>query len=102
MAASTKRFTLTSATYVDVSEGATLVFGTLEFDRQRYRAVRIALGTSLPSVGTTHYQGIDPGVFQVANENYSQEVPFKFEIGAGDAVYMRAESESFDVVVHRI
>ena len=101
MAASTKRFTLTDATYVDVSEGATLVWFILGFNRQRYNAIRLALGTGAPAVDTVDYQDIDPGRFQVGSDDYSQEVPVKIELGPGDRVYLRAERDSCEVVVHR-
>lgn len=102
MAASTKRFTLTANAYQDVSEGATKVWFTLDFLKTTYNAVRLALGTSLPSAGTTHYQLIDPTRFPVGNENYPQELPTQIEIGAGDTVYLRADADSCEVVVHRI
>lgn len=102
MAASTKRFTLTDIGYVDVSEGATLVWFILEFNRNRYNAIRLALGpTILPAADTIHYQLIDPGRFQVGADDYSQEVPMAFSIGEGDRVYVRAERDSCELVVHR-
>jgi hypothetical protein len=101
VSASTRRFTLTSTSYVDVSEGATLVWFTLDFDRNRYNAIRLALGQSLPAAGTVDYQSIDPGRFQVGQNDYSQEVPVRIEIGASDRVYIRAEREDVELVVHR-
>jgi hypothetical protein len=101
MAASTKRFTLTSASYADVSEGATLVWFVLDFDRQRHNAVRLALGQSPPAAATVHYQSVNPGRFQVGSDDYSQEVPVRIEIGADDRVYVRAEREDVELVVHR-
>ena len=108
MAASTKRFTLTDAAYVDVSEGATLVWFVLEFNRQRYNAIRLTLGDPPgvpalfpPAVDTVHYQAIDPGRFQVGADDYSQEVPVRIELDAGDRVYLRAERDSCEVAVHR-
>jgi hypothetical protein len=102
MAASTKRFTLTDAAYVDVSEGAALVFFTLGFNRQRFNAIRLALGQSVPAADTPHYQDIDSGKFQVGANDYSQEVPIKLELGSGDRVYLRAERDTHEIVVHRI
>ena len=39
-----------------------------------------------PSAATVHYQGIDPGRFQVGSEDYSQEVPIAIELGRGTGV----------------
>jgi hypothetical protein len=84
-----------------VSEGASLVWFTLEFNRQRYNAIRLALGTSAPAPDTVHYQEIDSGRFQVGADDYSQEVPVKIELDEGDKVYLRAERDAHEVVVHR-
>jgi hypothetical protein len=106
MAASTKRFTLTDTAYVDVSEGATLVWFVVDFDRQRYNAIRLTLGSDPPALNppaadTPHYQAIDPGRFQVGANDYSQEVPVRIELGEGDRVFVRAERDSCELVVHR-
>lgn len=101
MSASTRRFTLTTLAYTDVSEGASLVHFTVDFDRPRYTAIRLALGTAAPAADTVHYQAIDPGRFQVGGDNYSQEVPVRFELDDGDRVYARAEGDTVELVVHR-
>jgi hypothetical protein len=102
MAASTKRFILTDATYVDISEGATMVWFVLTFDPNENNAIRLALGQSLPAADTIHYQDINPLSFKVGNNDYPQEVPIRVDqLGAGDRVYVRAERDSAEVAVHR-
>lgn len=101
MAASTIRYTLTSAAYVDVSVGATRVWFTLEFNRQQSRAIRLALGTTPPDPNTPHYQSIDPGRRQVGSQDLPETISLAWDLAeTTDRVYVRAEADPVDLVVH--
>ncbi len=95
MAASTKRFTLTSAAYQDISEGSAAIAFRLTYRaRQETMRVRIALATSLPSASTTDYDLFEaPPTGSVSDE---KNVYFS-ELDSTNRVYARAASEEATV-----
>lgn len=104
MVASTKRFTLTGSSYVDISEGATKIRTIVPFRRQSSNGVRFHIGQSLPSADTVNYEFVDPNNQPLAEGNQSRAVPVEFDsLGAGDRVYARVNTSTNEVTidVHR-
>ncbi len=96
MAVSTKRFTLTTSAYQDISEGNAVCSLRIPLISQRNNSVRIALGTSLPSPNATDYDTF------AAPDTPREEFQVHFlELTSADRVYARAEAGSVIVAVYR-
>lgn len=103
MAASTVNFTLTTAAYQDVSQGAGFCWFRLRFDRQLKNAVRFHLGTSLPAADTINYELFDPAYNPVGPEEKGEHLWIDVNnLASTDRVYLRADVGSFGVAVHRL
>lgn len=93
MTASTKDFTVTSAVYVDVSEGSE----SCAFRLHRNDMVRVVLGQSLPAANATNFD-----TFACVGLPDARE-PVQFnELAGTDRVYVRADSSNVNLVVYRI
>lgn len=97
MAASTKAFTLTTAAYQDISEGAENCAFRLRVKSQRDNSIRIILSTSLPSANDEDYD-----VFIAPNDvPDTTDVSFT-GLASSDRVYARADSATTSITVYRI
>ncbi len=88
MAVSTAVFTLTTGAYQDISEGAASCAFRVPLRGHRDNAVRVILGTSLPSAGATNYD-----LFTAPEKNEEERVVQFAEFGAADRVYVRLDAE---------
>jgi hypothetical protein len=96
MAISSKRFTLSTAVYQDVSEGAESCGIYLQLVSQKNNGVRLVLGTALPAVDSVHYQAFR------APQNSAEELFIDLQdLEATDRVYLRAENNFADITVLR-
>jgi hypothetical protein len=93
MAATTKLFVITSAVYVDVSEGAE----SCAFRLHRNDAVRVVLGSVLPAANSVNYDTY------IGSGSAEAREPAQFnELVASDRVYVRAEASNVNLVAYRI
>lgn len=103
MAALTDRIALTSSAYRDVSAGAANCAFVVWFDPQNRSAVRVILGTSLPSPEATNYDLIDPANVRVGADIKSESIMMRFNrLQSTDRVYVRADSQSLGITVYTI
>src|SRR5262245_50982932 len=89
MAVSTKKFTLSSSEYQDISEGMANCLFRLPFRSPKNNPVRVVLGTTLPTADTDHFDRFDPP----ENAREERQVSFS-ELDTTDRVYVRRGNDS--------
>jgi len=88
MAVSTVSFTLTTAAYQDVSGGNANCAFRLQLRGFRDNAIRVILGTSLPTAGATNYD-----LFGAPEISQDERVVQFTELTTADRVYLRLDAE---------
>lgn len=102
MAAETDPYTLTSATYRDLSEGATNCSFIVTFTPQSNPAIRLIMAPTQPTADATNYALIDPAGQRVSAGYENQSIFVRVAgLATTDRVWARADSTDVALTVFR-